>query len=195
MKGFIYKVTNLINGKIYIGQTVQSVKDRWYRHCGKSGLSKGEMQTHFKRAILKYGKENFKVETIEEVDRNLLDEREIYWISYYNSNKIGYNSTKGGYGFQKEYKTTESQNQEIIREYLNNKSLREIGRIFKLDKTTVKGILIRHNIALRNKRIYKFSDEIIKNLLKDLKLTSRKEVKQKYNISDAHITWIVKRFS
>ena len=76
MIGYIYKVTNKINGKIYIGQTIQSVKDRWYRHCGKSGISKAELNTHFKRAILKYGKENFIIETIEMCDSTELNDKE-----------------------------------------------------------------------------------------------------------------------
>jgi predicted GIY-YIG superfamily endonuclease len=42
MKGIIYIIKNNINGKVYIGQTIQKLKDRWYRHCGKSGLSKNE---------------------------------------------------------------------------------------------------------------------------------------------------------
>jgi hypothetical protein len=53
MKGIIYIIKNNINGKVYIGQTIQKLKDRWYRHCGKSGLSKNELNMHIKRAILK----------------------------------------------------------------------------------------------------------------------------------------------
>lgn len=68
MQGFIYKITNKINGKVYIGQTIQSVKDRWHRHCGKKSIRSAEMSMHIKRAILKYGKENFIIETIETCD-------------------------------------------------------------------------------------------------------------------------------
>lgn len=51
---------------------------------------------HIKRAIHKYGKEHFRIELIEECDPKLLDEREIYWIAYYNSHYNGYNLTEGG---------------------------------------------------------------------------------------------------
>lgn len=49
-----------------------------------------------KRAIHKYGKENFVIKLLEECDRALLNEREKYWIQYYNSFENGYNSTLGG---------------------------------------------------------------------------------------------------
>ena len=50
----------------------------------------------FHKALRKYGKDNFTQEIIEEVDDKLLDEREIYWIRFYDSFKHGYNSTVGG---------------------------------------------------------------------------------------------------
>ena len=75
--GHIYKITNLINGKIYIGQTIQSIKDRWYRHVGNSKwLSQHEVNMAIKRAIRKYGKENFKLELIENCKRENLNDRE-----------------------------------------------------------------------------------------------------------------------
>ena len=73
MIGHIYKVTNLINNKVYIGQTIQTVQSRWYRHCGKSGISQAELNTHFKRAILKYGKEVYS--TIDEICQSLQQKR------------------------------------------------------------------------------------------------------------------------
>lgn len=100
---FIYKVTNKINNKIYIGQTKISVKDRWARHITESRC-KGchTYNTVFKRAIRKYGVENFICEQIEECKtQQELNNREQYWIKYYNSyigdkNSWGYNMTKGG---------------------------------------------------------------------------------------------------
>jgi len=85
--GIIYKTTNLINGKIYIGQ--DSNNNENYFGSGKI----------LKRAIKKYGKENFKKEILEIVDDlTILDEREIYWINELNSTdrNIGYNISKGG---------------------------------------------------------------------------------------------------
>lgn len=85
----IYKITNLINGKIYIGQ--ETKYDPKYLGSGKV----------IKNAVKKYGKENFKKEILEECKtKEKLNKQEIYWISFYNStNKIiGYNLTKGGEG-------------------------------------------------------------------------------------------------
>lgn len=192
MIGHIYKVTNLINGKVYIGQTIQTVQNRWYRHCGKSGISQAELNTHFKRAILKYGKDNFKIEIIEDCDSSLLNEREKYYISYFDSYNSGYNSTLGGNDGYKPYKTNDEINQQIAQLYEEGFSLREIGREYNLDKTTVKGILNRLNITLRKRRTYKFTEKVRNNIISDLKdgLT-RKEVIQKYKISKSYLSQLI----
>lgn len=89
---YIYKTTNLLNGKIYIGKRVYRKKDdNWYLGSG----------IYLKRAINKYGKENFKKEILEWCkDKTHLCEREIYWINHFNSTdlKIGYNLSLGGEG-------------------------------------------------------------------------------------------------
>lgn len=192
MIGHIYKVTNLINGKVYIGQTIQTVQNRWYRHCGKSGISQAELNTHFKRAILKYGKDNFKIEVIEDCDSSLLNEREKYYISYFDSYNNGYNSTLGGNDGYKPYKTNDKTNQQIAQLYEEGFSLREIGREYNLDKTTVKGILNRLNITLRKRRTYKFTEKVRNNIISDLKNgLTRKEVIQKYKISKSYLSQLI----
>ena len=85
----IYKVTNKINGKVYIGQSVDIGK-RWRQHM----TAKDDI--YFHKAIQKYGVENFEWEVIEQCKKKDLDEREIYWIEYYDSFNKGYNCTKGG---------------------------------------------------------------------------------------------------
>lgn len=192
MIGYIYKVTNKINGKIYIGQTTQSVKDRWYRHCGKSGISKAESRMHLKRAILKYGKENFSVEVIEECDSTILNERERFYISYFNSYKEGYNSTIGGQDGFKPYKTSEDEETQIISLYEYGLSLREIGREFNLDKATVKGILTRHNISIRNTRTYKLSHSDREAIMAEINAgASRKYIINKYGISKSYLSQLI----
>lgn len=93
--GLIYKYTNLVNNKVYIGQTTEKIARRYYRH-----MNQLDDNTYFHRAIKKYGIENFALEIVEDnIPLEELDNREIYWIkyfdSYYTSNK-GYNLTKGG---------------------------------------------------------------------------------------------------
>jgi len=83
----IYKTTNLINGTIYVGQDSKNNPD--YLGSGKV----------LKRAINKYGIENFTKEILESCDsKSELDEREIYWIDKLSATTIGYNIALGGGG-------------------------------------------------------------------------------------------------
>lgn len=100
--GYVYKVINKINGKIYIGETLNSVEKRFYQHC-KDAYNKTYWNYYFYRAIRKYGSENFEVITLEQViniNRRLLKEQilklEEKYILEYNSFKSGYNSNSGG---------------------------------------------------------------------------------------------------
>lgn len=81
--GFIYKITNTINDKVYIGKTTRTIKDKDFK---------------IYRAFRKYGVKNFSIESIEECSNDIINEREIYWIDFYNSYEEGYNSTRGGEG-------------------------------------------------------------------------------------------------
>ena len=93
----IYKIQNLINGKVYIGQSI-NIERRFHQH--KYDDSQNSV---IHRAIKKYGIENFSFEVIEECNYKDLDEREIFWIKYYNSSNKnnGYNLTLGGQRGQK----------------------------------------------------------------------------------------------
>ena len=86
----IYKITNIQNNKVYIGQTKESIKKRFSRHMGYQAL---EHDTKFYRAIRKYGKENFLIEEIDSATtQEELDEKEVYWINFFDSVNSGYNS-------------------------------------------------------------------------------------------------------
>ncbi len=92
----IYKITNLSNKKVYIGQTIRKMEDRRREYISK--VKKG-YQLYIYRAIRKYGIENFKWEVIcvcPSIDS--LNEREEYYIAFYNSMnpKYGYNLISGG---------------------------------------------------------------------------------------------------
>lgn len=88
----IYKITNKINNKVYIGQS-KDVHRRFLEHI--NGKKNGTSVIH--NAIEKYGVENFEIETIEKDIENY-NEREKYWIDYYNSTdrRFGYNILEGG---------------------------------------------------------------------------------------------------
>ena len=189
MRGFIYKITNTINGKYYIGQTIQNVKERFYQHCAtKCSKAVSNMAIH--RAIKKYGKSNFTVEVIEEIDSANLNDRERYWIKYYNSYNNGYNSTKGGQDGCKPLKDLDVEY--IIKEYNTGKSLRTLGTIFKVDKQTIKDLLIRHNVELRTTRTYKLSQKDRDKVLEDFASgLSRKEIMIKWNISKSYLSQLI----
>lgn len=91
----IYKITNLENQKVYIGQSV-NIKERLRTHI-KRGLG-AETPTRNKLYMVmnKVGVENFSYEIIEECPREQLNEKERYWIDYFESQDFGYNETTGG---------------------------------------------------------------------------------------------------
>ncbi|MBV4427145.1 GIY-YIG nuclease family protein [Clostridium tyrobutyricum] len=93
----IYKITNLVNNKVYIGQSTD-IKQRLCTH--KSELKGGyHANYHLQRAWNQYGQSNFKFEILRECEEKLLDKMEVQWIRYYNSTNgnFGYNSDTGGH--------------------------------------------------------------------------------------------------
>lgn len=77
----IYKIDNLINGKVYIGQ-VMNIDKRWKEHINSLN-AQSHYNNYLQRAWNKYGQENFKFEVLEECEESELTEREQYWIDYY----------------------------------------------------------------------------------------------------------------
>ena len=93
--GKIYLISNDINSKLYVGQTIQTLSKRFNGHCCYSKTDRSN-NMYIKRAIHKYGRDKFHIKLLEECPIEKLDEREIYWIAYYDSFKNGYNLTLGG---------------------------------------------------------------------------------------------------
>lgn len=86
----IYKITCLKNGKIYIGQTSETIEKRFKRHIG---YQKDNNDTKFYRAIKKYGPENFVITAIDySNNQEELDAKEIFWINFFDSVHNGYNT-------------------------------------------------------------------------------------------------------
>jgi group I intron endonuclease len=88
----IYKITNTTNNKCYIGQS-RDIEARWAKHLS---AYKSSPDWELYRAFKKYGISAFKFEVIEECSIEELNEREIYWITQYDSFNNGYNMTLGG---------------------------------------------------------------------------------------------------
>lgn len=134
--GYIYKITNKVNNKVYIGQTIKTVEKRFQQHKNNSNKSYFSQIVLYK-AFNKYGIENFICEEIEEVPNDLLDKREIYWIDYYDSYFNGYNSTLGG-------RTTSLYNwdvDDIIDKYMKLKSARKVAEQIGCDHSSIDKIL------------------------------------------------------
>lgn len=95
--GYVYKITNDINNKFYIGQSINDVNVRFQRHIGDS-IGKRHLNTHFGRAIRKYGPEHFHVEIIDTAyNQEELTKKEYEWIKNTNATKYGYNETYAEY--------------------------------------------------------------------------------------------------
>lgn len=139
--GYIYKITNTLNNKIYIGQTIKSVEKRFQQHKNNSNKPYFSQIVLYK-AFNKYGIENFICEEIEQVENNLLDEREKYWIEYYDSFFNGYNSTLGG-------RATQLYNwdiDDIIEKYQELKSARKVANEIGCDHSTIDRILNENGV-------------------------------------------------
>lgn len=119
----VYKITNIQNDKVYIGQTIKSLNERFSRHM--TDAMSNRLDTHFARAIRKYGPESFIIEQIDTAEtQDELNKKEQYWIIKYNSVKEGYNETSAIYkcgGNTYESKTEEEM--EIIKEKIRKTKL------------------------------------------------------------------------
>lgn len=94
---YIYKLTNLITNKVYIGKTTQTLEQRLNEHAIYA--SDENHKTHLANSIRKHGIENFKIESIDTANtEEELDRKEKFWIKKYNSVLEGYNLTDGGEG-------------------------------------------------------------------------------------------------
>lgn len=129
----IYKITNKINGKVYIGQSTNT-SERWLAHKEVITCDFRANSRHrpLYKDMMRYGLENFSFEVIEECSKEKLNEREIYWIKYYNSyffnpNSNGYNLTIGGE--TNKYACSEEEIQQIIDLWREGKSIKEIIEI------------------------------------------------------------------
>lgn len=97
---YIYKITNSVNGKVYIGQTVNA-KARWSRHKSNAKYFSKNRNEHLTNAMIKYGVDNFTFEVIDQIDTlEQADRLEIDLIKQYDltNPEFGYNKSPGGQG-------------------------------------------------------------------------------------------------
>lgn len=160
----IYKTTNIVNGKIYIGQDL---------HNNKKYLGSGKI---LKTALIKYGKENFVKEILEECNnKEQLNEREKFWIEKFNSRnrKIGYNISSGGvYGDT--ITTNPNKNKIIEKIKKSNKGKKRSDEVRQKISESLKGHIVsqktRNKIKkTRKERNIKPSKKSIEGTIKRLK--------------------------
>lgn len=143
----IYKIENLVNGKIYIGSSVD-ISERWHRHSTDLRTNR-HGNDYLQNAWNKHGEDNFKFEIIEYInDISILINREQYWIDQLNACKrsIGYNlsPTAGSpYGFKhtdetklKQSKLQSKNRKPILQIDLNGNIIREWSSITQIGRET-----------------------------------------------------------
>lgn len=183
-KHLIYIIKNKVNEKVYIGQTVQDMNERFRQHLKPSTFKKRGTYKIY-NAMSKYGKENFYIELVEnEIPSEIIDDKEIFYINKFNSYLNGYNSTNGG-----DSKTICKVNDlESLKEmFSKGMSYQEIANKFGVSKATIQRTL--HSIGIRKNRI------VTKEFLMEHKDTMTNiQIANKFNVSPATVSREFKRF-
>lgn len=146
--GYIYCITNKINGKQYVGKTLDTIEKRFSEHCSdyKKDVCK---KRPLYRAFKKYGIENFEISELDSSDDpDELSEKEIHWIDKLGTFHKGYNATLGGDG--KAYLKTELN--KFVDLYNSGKTLKEIAKITGHDSGQIGKLMKMNGIKLDSYR-------------------------------------------
>lgn len=129
IKGKIYCITNVLNGKQYVGKTLGTIEKRFKEHIKEKNRS---TERPLYRAMNKYGIENFSIELLEECDYKQLANREQYWIKEKNSYHNGYNATLGGDG------KVLYNYEDIVEKYRSGMMVKELANYFECSIDTIR---------------------------------------------------------
>ena len=140
--GRIYIIKNKINNKVYVGQTKVSIKLRFQNHLSAARCGKDYI---IGKAIRKYGEENFYIELLEECLASELNEREMYWIAFYNAtdNKCGYNMSLGG---NVNRKPTQIDEDLVLKLFKEGNNAQQITKMLHTNAYNISNVLKKHNI-------------------------------------------------
>lgn len=193
----IYKIENKINGKIYIGQSI-NIERRWSEHKSRSLSETYNKDYNMKiyKAIRKYGLNNFKLSIIEECSEDKLKDKEIYWINYYNSmdSDFGYN-TDNGYIPTHFAKLNDTEYNNLCEDLKNNLlSLDDISKKYNISLSYIYEVNRGDNFRKNEDENYPLRNSNIKNRLSENEITEIKndllkglpliQIRNKYNICE-----------
>lgn len=187
--GRIYIIRNTVNTKVYVGQTTVSIKLRFQNHLSAARNGKDYI---IGKAIRKYGEDKFYIELLEECLEEELNEREVYWISYFNStdSKFGYNMSIGG----NVTRTTIELDKELILSMFNSGiPAYKIAKIVHTGVPNITKLLKDNNIIYGNvlQKITKEEEEEIINLYKSGYRTM--DISRKFNRDKSTIRRVLLR--
>lgn len=165
-EGYIYCITNNINGKRYIGQTMRTIEDRYSDHIRKSRYNRDNQYLY--SAMNKYGKDNFSVceiEKIIETDKeslnDKLNEREIFYIDYFKTRKPnGYNMTRGGILLPNTFERKPVCNYDIERNFVMEfESISEASRYYNVSQSDITHCCNREKLNIVGGFIWRFKGD------------------------------------
>lgn len=189
----IYIVKNLINDKVYIGQTT-CVEQRWKDH--KCNALTRNKNSKFYNAIRKYGIENFYIETLEtNIPSEDIERIETEYIKKFNSVEKGYNSK---YREKRLSRVKDYDIEELKKLYEDGWSLKKIGKKYGSDKKEISSLLREHGVQIRDWNKLQSNPIVTKEFLEEEINTKRKSVKQiakEVNLSDTAIRNWMKKFN
>lgn len=176
--GLVYLITNLVNGKVYVGQTVFSLRDRFLAHIR---TSRKKDDRPISRAIRRYGKENFKITPLcscySHEELNLMED--LYILSYDSLNRVvGYNLQRGGFKGHVSDETKEKirkgkfgktngayredlpDSEVFLALYEQGLSLSKIAEVYRTNSTTIGNRLRKIQTIIRPAGSYGWSDDL-----------------------------------
>ena len=176
---YIYKITNTINQKVYIGKTLLTPEARFKEHLADYERPRYEKRPLYS-AFKKYGTDKFVLETVEECSEEAVSEREEYWIQYYNSYRYGYNATRGGDG--KRYADYDL----IFTLYKQGKNIKQIRELTGHDDRTIATALNSKGITAEDRKKQGFQSIIKavvmldKNTLEELQVFESQSAAERF---------------